>query len=177
MKPITPQKRAATEPAADRQDWLRHQAAQRRELVICGAHGGAGTTTLAILLSPAWDMGAMRPARDPRSPAIIANGRPLLLACRGTTAAAAAATTAVAALTRPGARIAVLVIVSDGWPQPATAAARFRLLQPQVGAIVHVPFIPAFRLTDHPALVPLPRRARHALDRIRALTGRPVPTP
>ena len=176
MTPMTPQRRAATEPAADRQDWLRHQAAQRRELVICGAHGGAGTTTLAMLLAPAWDMGAMRPARDPRSPAIIANGRPLLVVSRNTVAGAAAATTAVAALTQPGARIAVLVVVSDGWPEPATAAARFRLLQPQVGAVIHIPFIPALRLADGPAAVPLPRAARRALDHIRAATGRCLTT-
>ena len=160
-------------PAGTGQDWLRQQAAQRRELVICGAHGGAGTTTLACWLSPAWDMGTLRPAPGPRAPAIIAHGRPLLLACRSTAAAAAAATSAVAALTRPGARIAVLVIVSDGWPQPATATARFRLLAPRAGAVIHIPFIPALRLADGPAGVPLPRGARRALGQIRAATGRP----
>ena len=40
---------------------------QRRELVIWGAHGGAGTTTLALWLQPAWDMGAMRTEPDPPS--------------------------------------------------------------------------------------------------------------
>ena len=142
--------------------------------MICGAHGGAGTTTLAQLLSPAWDMGAMRPARDSRSPAIIARSRPLLVACHNTAAAAAAATAAVAALTRPGARVAVLVVVSDGWPQPPCATARFRLLAPQVGALI--PFFPALRVADGPAGVPLPRAARRALDQIRAATGRPPTT-
>jgi len=163
-------------PASGRQDWLRQQAAQRRERVICGAHGGAGTTTLACWLSPPWDMGAMRPARDPGPPAIIAHGRPLLVACRNTTAAAAAATAAVAALTRPGTRVAVLVVVSDGWPQPPAATARFRLLAPQVGAVVHIPFVPALRVADGPAGVPLPRPARRAVDQIRAATGRPLTT-
>jgi hypothetical protein len=167
---------AAGGPATRRQDGLRRHAAQRRELVITGAHGGAGTTTLAILLQPAWDMGAIRPARDARSPALIANGRPLLLVCRNTAAAAAAATTAAAALSRHGQGIAVLVVVSDGWPEPATATARFRLLGPRIGAIVRVPFVPAFRLADNPAAVPLPSRARRALDHIRALTGRPTQT-
>jgi hypothetical protein len=27
------------------------------EVVVVGAHGGAGTTTIAMLLRPAWDMG------------------------------------------------------------------------------------------------------------------------
>ena len=39
-----------------------------RELVIWGAHGGAGTSTLAIWLQPAWDMGAMRPDPEPAFP-------------------------------------------------------------------------------------------------------------
>jgi len=176
MTAMTSFRPAASGRAGDRDNWLRQQAAQRQELVICGAHGGAGTTTLAQLLSPAWDMGAMRPARDPRSPAIIAHGRPLLVACRNTAAAAAAATAAVAALTRPRARVAVLVIVSDGWPQPPAATARFRLLGPRVGAVIHLPFIPALRLADGPAGVPLPRAARRALDQIRAATGRPITT-
>ncbi len=102
-------------PAGRPQDWLRHQAAQRHELVVVGAHGGAGATTLAILLRPAWDMGAMRPGRDARYPALVAHGRPLLLVCRNTTAAAAAATAAAAALLSPGAAVSVLVVVSDGW--------------------------------------------------------------
>ena len=155
------------------QSWLRHQAAQRRELVVVGAHGGAGATTLAVLLQPAWDMGAMRPGRDARQPALICHGRPLLLACRATPAAAAAATTAAAALIRPGAPVAVLAVVSDGWPEPAAATARFRLLEQRVGAVVRVPFVPAFRLAGDPADVPLPARARRALDRIRAAAGRP----
>ena len=84
----------------------------------------------------------MRPARDLRAPAVIAHGRPLILCCRTTAAAAHAATAAVAALTRPGTPIAVLAVVSDGWPEPATATARFRLLAPQIGAVIRIPFIP-----------------------------------
>ena len=47
---------------------LPRQRWQRRELVIWGAHGGAGTSTLAVWLQPAWDMGAMRPEPDPPLP-------------------------------------------------------------------------------------------------------------
>jgi hypothetical protein len=145
-----------------------HQAAQRRELVIAGAHGGAGTTTVARWLSPAWDMGAMRPARDLRAPGIIAHGRPLIVCCRTTAAAAHAA------LTRGGTPIAALAVISDGWPEPAAATARFRLLAPQAGAVIRIPFIPALRLADDPAAVPLTRAAHRALNQIRAATGRPL---
>ena len=67
---------------------------QRRELVIWGAHGGAGTTTLAVWLQPAWDMGAMRPEPDPPYPATIARGRALVVACRNTAWSARQATKA-----------------------------------------------------------------------------------
>src|ERR1017187_843619 len=58
-----------------------------REIVVIGAHGGAGATTLAILLRPAWDMGIVpRPTRD--RPPLRAWGRPVVLVSRNTAAAA-----------------------------------------------------------------------------------------
>jgi len=51
------------------------------EVVLVGAHGGAGVTTLAGLLRPAWDMGAVRrpgPGQRPLRPA----GRPVVLVAR-----------------------------------------------------------------------------------------------
>src|SRR5579863_1837246 len=60
------------------------------EVVLVGAHGGAGVTTLAGLLRPAWDMGAVRrpgPGQRPLRPA----GRPVVLVARSTAAAAARA--------------------------------------------------------------------------------------
>jgi hypothetical protein len=157
--------------------WVPDHEWQRPELVIWGAHGGAGTTTLANWLQPAWDMGAMRSEPDPPYPDAVARGRALLVACRNTAIAARQATTAVAAVTRQGGHVAVLVVVSDGWPEPATATSRFRLLHPQTAAVIRVPFIPGLRLADDPADVPLPRQARRALDQIRAITGRPSPAP
>ncbi len=56
--------------------WVPRQGWKRRELVIWGAHGGAGTTTLATRLQPAWDMGAVCPEPDPRYPADVATGSP-----------------------------------------------------------------------------------------------------
>ena len=150
-----------------------------REIVVAGAHGGAGTTTLAILLRPSWDLGAVRrPAAG--CPAIRSTGgRPLALVSRNTVAAAARATAAVNAITWQGERIAVLVIVSDGFPEPLAAGYRFQVLTPRVGAIVRVPFIASLRTADDPAQADLPRKARRSIADIRAKafagTGRPAP--
>jgi hypothetical protein len=150
---------------------------QRGELVIWGAHGGAGTSTLAAWLQPAWDMGAMRPEPDPKYPASVASGRPLVVACRNTALAARLATTAVNAVSRQGGHVTVLAVVSDGWPEPAAATCRFRLLEPHTRAVIRIPFIAALRLADDPTGVPLPRRARRALTQIQAITGRSTSTP
>jgi hypothetical protein len=147
------------------------------ELVLWGAHGGAGTTTLTALLQPAWDMGSMPAHLDPRYPAIDAGGRPLLIACRCTTWEATLATAAVNAITRPGGHVAVLVITGDGWPETAIATARFRLLSGQVGAVVRMPFVPGLRRCDNPADARLPRTARRALEEIRMLTTAPTGAP
>jgi hypothetical protein len=157
--------------------WPPGQGWQRRELVIWGAHGGAGTTTLAVWLQPAWDMGAMRPEPDPPYPAALAQGRALVVACRNTTWAARQATKAVTAVTRQGGHVAALAVASDGWPEPSTATHRFRFLETQVGAVIRVPFVPHMRLADDPAGVPLPRKARRALAQIQAVTGRTFPIP
>ena len=149
----------------------------RRELVIWGAHGGAGTTTLAIWLQPAWDTGAMRPEPDPPCPATVAHGRALVVACRNTAWSARQATRALVVVARHGGQVAVLAVVSDGWPEPATATRRFGLLESQVRAVVRVPFIPGLRLADDPAPVPLPRRALRALAQIQAAAGRNFPLP
>ena len=148
---------------------------QRRELVIWGAHGGAGTTTLAVWLQPAWDMGAMRPEPDPPYPAAIAHGRALVVACRNTAWSARQATRALATVARQGGQVAVLVVVSDGWPEPVTATRRFGLLESQVRAVIRVPFIPGLRLADDPATVPLPRRALRAIAQIQVAVGRSSP--
>jgi hypothetical protein len=172
-----PRRAARTRDTGTASAWAPPHGWQRPELVIWGAHGGAGTTTLATWLQPAWDMAAMRPEPDPPYPAAVAHGRPLLVACRNTASAARLATTAVTAVIRQGGHVTVLVVISDGWPEPATAASRFRLLEPHAAAVIRIPFIPALRLADDPAAVPLPRRSRRALDQIRAVTGRSSPTP
>ena len=143
----------------------------RGDLLVWGAHGGAGTSTLATLLRPARDMGTLRSEADYRYPVIGLGQSQVLVACRCTTWSAIKASTAVNALTRSGGQVAVLAVVSDGWPEPPIASAWFRLLSAQVGAVVRVPFIPWLRLSNDPALVKLPRAARHALATIRLITG------
>ena len=133
--------------------------APSREVVLVGAHGGAGVTTLAGLLRPAWDMGAVwRPGPDcgPLRPA----GRPVLLVTRNTVAAAGRAVTAARLLAEQGVQVTVLVVIGDGLPEPAEARYRFRVLGGRVGAVVRVPFVPALRIAADPLAVDLPRRAR-----------------
>jgi hypothetical protein len=145
---------------------------QHRELVIWGAHGGAGTSTLATWLKPAWDMGSMRPEPDTQHPAVVARSRALVVTCRSTAWSTAQATTAVAAVIRQGGQVAVVAVMSDGWPEPSTSTCRLRLLGPQAGAVIRIPFVPGLRLADDPASVPLPRRALRALSQIQAACGR-----
>jgi hypothetical protein len=145
---------------------------QRHELVIWGAHGGAGTSTLAAWLQPAWDMGAMPSELDPPYPAIVARGRAVVVVCRNTAWSARQATKAVTAVTSQGGKVAVLAVVSDGWPESAGARHRFRLLEAHVGAVVRVPFVFGLRMADDPAEVPLSRWASRAVVQIKAAAGR-----
>ena len=145
-------------------------------VVLVGAHGGAGVTTLAGLLRPAWDMGVVKrpgPDRGPLRP----GGRPVLLVTRNTVTAAGRAVAATRLLNEQGVPVAVLAVIGDGLPEPAEAAYRFRVLGAYVGAVVRVPFVPAFRIAANPRSVDLPRRARRALAEIRALAHQAVPYP
>jgi hypothetical protein len=141
------------------------------ELVVAGGHGGAGVTTLAILLQPAWDLRVVRPGR-PAYPALRTGGRPLVLVSRNTVLAARQAIGAVNLITDAGERVAVLAVVGDGLPVPREAAYRFRVLSARVGAVVRVPFIPSLRAADEPQKAVLSRKARRALGEIRAATFR-----
>ena len=147
----------------------------RLELVIWGAHGGAGATTLATWLQPARDAGAMSPGVDPALPDAATVGRVLVVACRCTAWSAAQADDAVTAVTEHGGEVAVLAVVSDGRPEPHLATVRFQLLDARVGAVVRVPFVAGLRLADDPATVPLPRPVLRALAQIQAAAGRTSP--
>ena len=93
------------------------------EVVLVGAHGGAGVTTLAGLLRPAWDMGTVRrpgPGQRPLRPA----GRPVGLVARSTATAAAPA----GAATRPSGMARVIESNKRSWPSrtPASMAVSVR---------------------------------------------------
>ncbi|OLT31893.1 hypothetical protein BJF79_08830 [Actinomadura sp. CNU-125] len=140
-------------------------------MVVAGAHGGAGTSTLAALLPAAWDVGVVRATPDADRCPVQAKGRPVVLAVRNTAAAARSATAAVGVLRQGGEGIAALAIVSDGGPESRDAAARFALLGWQVGGVVRVPYVRALRLVDDPAEVVLPGKARAAVDGLRGLVA------
>jgi hypothetical protein len=144
------------------------------EIVVAGAHGGAGTSTLAALLAPAWDMGVILPSAP--AGGLRPGGRPVVLAARGTVAAAGQAVTAVTAITATGLPVAALAVISDGLPEPAEARYRFRLLGGRV-PVIRIPFVAAFRVAGSPLQVDLPRRARQALAEIRALARQQAPYP
>ena len=91
-----------------------------------------------------------------------------MLVTRNTVPASAQATAAVGGITSQGGLIAVLAVVSDGLPEPAEAAYRFRILAPRLGAIVRVPFIASLRVAGDPAQARLPRKACRALAEIRS---------
>ncbi|TDC77437.1 hypothetical protein [Actinomadura sp. 7K507] len=144
------------------------------DVVVVGAHGGAGTSTLTALLPAAWDMGSIRPLLDLGRSPLRPQGRPVILAARNTAAAAKNATAAIGALREWDERVAALAIVSDGGTEVRDAAARFALLEGRVGGVVRVPHVRALRLVDDPCLVDLPGKARQALDELRRLVGAPA---
>jgi hypothetical protein len=127
-----------------------------------------------VLLAPAWDMGAIGASAGSR---LRPGGRPVVLAARSTAGAAGQAAAAVRSLAASGVPVAVLVVVGDGLPEPAEARYRFRVLEGRVGAVVRMPFIPAFRVAGSPGQVRLPRRARRALAEIRELAAEQAPQP
>jgi hypothetical protein len=146
------------------------------EVVIVGAHGGAGVTTLAALLRPAWDMGPVRRPGAGAGPLRTA-GQPVLLVSRNTVAAAGRAVDAVRLLGEQRVPVAVLVVIGDGLPEPAEARYRFSVLDGHVGAVIRVPFVSAFRIAAEPLSVTLPRRTRRALAEIRTLACEQMPYP
>jgi hypothetical protein len=143
-----------------------------REVVVVGAHGGAGTSTLAALLPTPWDMGSIGPLLEIGRPPLRAKGRPIVLAVRNTARAAKNATAAIGALHDWDEPVSTLAIASDGGPESRDATARFALLEGRVGGVVRIPHVRDLRLVEDPIDVVLPRKAQQAMDDLRRLTGR-----
>ncbi len=142
-------------------------------MVVAGAHGGAGTSTLAALLPAAWDMGSIASLLElDRSP-LRAKGRPVVLAARNTAMAAKHATAAIGALRDWDEQVAALAIVNDGGPESRDAIARFALLEGRVGGMVRIPHARALRMAEDPSMVVLPGKARQAVNELRSLLGAP----
>ncbi|MEU8309847.1 hypothetical protein AB0C84_40380 [Actinomadura sp. NPDC048955] len=153
------------------------------ELVLLGAHGGAGVSTVVALLEnhKVWDFGAL-PRQHLRTGRTVMGlaGRPLILLARGNVPSAALATAATRTLLHSGYPVTALIVVSDGaGPEPPEATARFRLLEPHLASgLLRMPFIPALRLVDQPAKVHLPRAAARSLTALRQLApAQPAPQP
>ncbi|MEU5993325.1 hypothetical protein ABZ806_30515 [Spirillospora sp. NPDC047418] len=141
------------------------------DVVVAGAHGGAGTSTLAALLPAVWDMGSIGPLLEFGCSPLRAKGRPVVLAVRNTAVAAKEATAAIGALREWDERVAALAIVSDGGPESREATARFALLAGRVTGVVRVPHVRELRLMEDPSEVVLPGKARLALKELRRLAG------
>jgi hypothetical protein len=154
-------------------DAAQHTGPEALDVVVAGAHGGAGTSTLAALLPAIWDMGSIESLLELDCAPLDAKGRPIVLAARNTAAAATRATTAIGVLHDWVERVAALAIVSDGGPESRDATARFALLEARVGGIVRVPHVRQLRLVEEPAKVVLPGKARHAIDQLRRLVDSP----
>lgn len=151
---------------------LDRQAAEavavQADIAVAGAHGGAGATTLAILLGSERDLGVV-PRHSRNWFEVCVQGRPLVLVARTTMAGAVSATSAIELIRDLGGAVAALALVKDGMPEPVAATHRFRALRPQVGGVVRVPFVPALRSPGDPVDVTLPRSALKALAELRAL--------
>jgi len=146
----------------------RHAARGASGLVaVVGAHGGAGATTVALLLRPA-DAIDMR-VRQWTEHAARWAALPLVLVARGTARGMADAVEAVAGAGSVGLRPAALVVVGDGWwPEPASVRARTRMLSGRVGAVIRLPFVPRWRYVDDPLTGEPPAKVSAAVERIRA---------
>ncbi|MEU8804896.1 hypothetical protein [Spirillospora sp. NPDC048819] len=148
-----------------------HRPREVLDVVLVGAHGGAGTSTLTALLPAAWDMGSIQSLLELGRSPMRAKGRPVVLVVRNTAVAAKDATAAIGALSDWDERVSALAIVSDGGPESREATARFALLAGRVGGVVRVPRVRGLRLVEDPCVIDLPGKARRALDELRCLVG------
>jgi hypothetical protein len=159
----------------------------RLQVVIAGAHGGAGVSTLAGLLrlqfagTPAGRQIRVleTPPIPDADPAQIARagwlpvpppGMPLIIAARGTAEGARRAVIAVTALERRGLRPAAVAVIADGaGPEPRLAAQRLDLIDGRAGPLIRIPFAVSLRAGASPSSARLSRRLRAAVTGLAAL--------
>jgi hypothetical protein len=155
-------------------------------VLVAGAHGGAGASTLAALLRaeaagrvPVRDLQFAFPDGDPARiaaagllPGQVAG--PLVIAARGTAEGARRAVIAVTALACLGIRPAALAVVGDGvGPLPRAAAQRLDLIGDRAGPVVHVPFAASLRAAAAPGSARLTGPLRRAVAELAELAAPP----
>lgn len=139
-------------------------------VVVLGAHGGAGATTLTHWLpSPSFDLGPIT-GPDGAVRQVTSHGRPLIVTTRNTVRSAHAASIALNGLRDQGLRVACLVIVADGaGSEPREAKVRFRMLEGHV-ELARLSFLPTLRGSEElPPAEELPRKMISELTRIKEL--------
>jgi len=140
-------------------------------VVVLGAHGGAGTTTLTHWLpSPSFDLGPIT-GPDGTVRQVTPYGRPVIVTTRNTVCSAHAASIAINGLRDQGLRVACLVIVADGaGSEPREAKVRFRMLEGHVEGTVRLSFLATLRGSEEvPPEEELPRKMVSELTRIKEL--------
>jgi hypothetical protein len=138
-------------------------------VAVVGAHGGAGTTTVATLLRPARVIDIRVSTRRWVEFANRWASVPLVLVARGTSRGLADAVESVAGADSVGLFPAALVVVGDGWwPEPAAVRARTRMLSDRVGTVIRLPFVPRWRYLDDPLTDEPPAHVAVVVEQIRA---------
>lgn len=148
-------------------------------LLVAGAHGGAGTSTLAALIReqlgagmPVYELPAC-PDSDPAAvaaaTALPAMAGPVIVVARGTSEGARRAVIAVTVLELVGIRPAALAVTGDGaGPLPRAAMQRLAALDGRVGAVIRVPFAAELRALGYSQQMRLPARLVRAVTDVLA---------
>lgn len=137
-------------------------------VIVLGAHGGAGTTTVNRMLAPAAHEGSYEDWTRQLEPMVLvakATAYGLRKATEAMTWVNHVIRSAPYQIAPP-----VLVLVADApGGEPSTAKARARLVQDQVRGIVRIPYVPAWANLDDPLSVPAPRAVVTAASELRTL--------
>lgn len=126
---------------------LGEHGGHRLELVVLGAHGGSGATTLARFLGgDAEDVGQVLPTSV--DPGVV------VVAALGTAYGARLAIERAAEVAVRTEGVVVAVTADGPWPTPVAVRARLRALEANVLAVVPVPYVARWRFVDSPDAPP-----------------------
>ena len=134
-----------------------------RQIVLTGCHGGAGTTTLARMMT-----GVIASGQELEVP----DDAVLLLVTRGTPHGTHRASQVLEQARQQGLAPAALAVVGDGpWPEPRLATLRLRMLDGLIPAVVRVPYVSRWRYVSDPLEQPLPAKITRAVRDLDALVS------